>query len=120
MTREEREDAINYFKNKLENEVYGTKYNKLAIEALEPTTKIEESNFSQEQYKADLQSAYDCGVASVKQEQRKGDVETLTKYFLGLVEVLRLHGIIHYSEMELITGEPYTLKHNPKKVESEE
>lgn len=31
------------------------------------TTKIEESNFSQEQYKADLQSAYDCGVASVKQ-----------------------------------------------------
>ena len=33
------------------------------LEALEqePTTKIEESNFSQEQYKADLQSAYDCG-----------------------------------------------------------
>lgn len=25
------------------------------------TTKIDESNFSQEQYKADLQSAYDCG-----------------------------------------------------------
>ena len=41
MTREEREDAINCFKNKLENEVYGAKYNKLAIEALEqePTTK---------------------------------------------------------------------------------
>lgn len=38
----------------------------------EPTTKIEESNFSQEQYKADLQSAYDCGVASVKQKPRKG------------------------------------------------
>ena len=35
MTREEREDAINCFKNKLENEVYGAKYNKLAIEALE-------------------------------------------------------------------------------------
>lgn len=34
MTREEREDAINCFKNKLENEVYGAKYNKLAIEAL--------------------------------------------------------------------------------------
>ena len=34
-----------------------------AIEALEqePKTKIKESNFSQEQYKADLQCAYDCG-----------------------------------------------------------
>lgn len=34
-----------------------------AIKALEqePTTKIEESNFSKEQYRADLQSAYDCG-----------------------------------------------------------
>lgn len=35
MTREEREDAINCFKNKLENEVFGSKYNKLALEALE-------------------------------------------------------------------------------------
>jgi Zn finger protein HypA/HybF involved in hydrogenase expression len=35
MTKEEREEAINYFKNKLENEVYGAKYNKLSIEALE-------------------------------------------------------------------------------------
>lgn len=35
MTREEREDAINCFKNKIENEVYGSKYNKLALEALE-------------------------------------------------------------------------------------
>jgi len=38
MTKEEREDAINYFKNKLENEVYGAKYNKLAIKALEQET----------------------------------------------------------------------------------
>ena len=36
----------------------------------ETTTMIDKSNFSQEQYKADLQSAYDCGVASVKQEPR--------------------------------------------------
>ena len=35
MTKEEREDAINCFKNKIENEVYGSKYNKLALEALE-------------------------------------------------------------------------------------
>lgn len=33
----------------------------LAIKALEQTNKIEESNFSTEQYKADLQGAYDCG-----------------------------------------------------------
>ena len=32
-----------------------------AIKDQEPTTKIEESNFSQEQYLADIQSAYDCG-----------------------------------------------------------
>ena len=33
----------------------------MAIKALEQTDKIEESNFSTEQYKADLQAAYDCG-----------------------------------------------------------
>lgn len=30
-------------------------------ESAEPTCMIEKSNFSQEQYKTDLQSAYDCG-----------------------------------------------------------
>lgn len=35
----------------------------LAISALKPTCKIEESNFSMEQYRADMQSAYDCGKA---------------------------------------------------------
>ncbi len=43
---------------------------KMAIKALEQesceTHMIDKSNFSQEQYKADLQSAYDCGRASVK------------------------------------------------------
>ena len=34
---------------------------KMAIKALDQTDKIEESNFSTEQYKADLQGAYDCG-----------------------------------------------------------
>ena len=34
---------------------------KTAIKVLEQTDKIEESNFSTEQYKADLQGAYDCG-----------------------------------------------------------
>jgi hypothetical protein len=43
---------------------------KMAIKALEqePTTKIEESNFSQEQYMADLQSAYDCGYEQAKND----------------------------------------------------
>lgn len=35
----------------------------MAISALKPTCKIDESNFSMEQYKIDLQSAYDCGKA---------------------------------------------------------
>ena len=30
-----------------------------------PTTKIEESNFSQEQYLADIQCAYDCGKSAL-------------------------------------------------------
>ncbi len=37
---------------------------KMAIKALEQTDKVEESNFSTEQYKADLQGAYDCGYNS--------------------------------------------------------
>ena len=37
---------------------------KMAIKALDQTDKIEESNFSTEQYKADLQGAYDCGYNS--------------------------------------------------------
>ncbi len=41
MTREEREDAINCFKNKLENEVFGAKYNKLALEALEQASILD-------------------------------------------------------------------------------
>ena len=35
----------------------------MAIKALKQTDKVEESNFSTEQYKADLQGAYDCGYA---------------------------------------------------------
>ena len=43
--------------------------------AVEKTDMIDKSNFSQEQYKADLQSAYDCGFEAGKkaeQEPRKG------------------------------------------------
>jgi len=35
---------------------------------VETTTMIDKSNFSQEQYKADLQSAYDCGYEQAKND----------------------------------------------------
>ena len=59
MTKEEREDALNYFKNKLENEVYGAKYNKLAIEALEEDPIEVEATA--------LQKAYNKGFADCRQ-----------------------------------------------------
>lgn len=77
------EEAIKIFKSELdwaeqnrypyisENKV---KAIKLAIKALEQTDKIEESNFSTEQYKADLQAAYDCGYAKALEQQPSGDV----------------------------------------------
>lgn len=72
MTREEREKAIRILddmKVKIDIPKAAVMQNDknwaldMAIKALEqePKTKIKESNFSQEQYKADLQCAYDCG-----------------------------------------------------------
>lgn len=51
----------------------------LAIKALEqePTTKIEESNFSQEQYLADIQSAYDCGKSVI--DKIRAEIEEYQK-----------------------------------------
>lgn len=49
-------DSIAYQATLKEKEFYD-----MAIKALKQTDKIEESNFSSEQYKADLQNAYDCG-----------------------------------------------------------
>ena len=48
----------------------------MAIKALEqePKTKIEESNFSQEQYLADIQSAYDCGKSVL--DKIRDEIET--------------------------------------------
>ena len=37
------------------------------------TTQIDKSNFSKEQYNADLQCAYDCGKASVQPKREKGE-----------------------------------------------
>ncbi len=46
----------------------------LAIKALGQTNKVEESNFSLEQYKADLQGAYDCGYArALERQPRMGE-----------------------------------------------
>lgn len=40
-----------------------------AIKALEQTNKVEESNYNLEQYKADLQGAYDCGYAKALEQE---------------------------------------------------
>lgn len=47
MKSEELKDAIDYFKNKLESEVYGAKYNKIAIEVLSKYQKIEDIYYHQ-------------------------------------------------------------------------
>lgn len=39
----------------------------------EQTTKIEESNFSQEQYLADIQNAYDCGKSVI--DKIRGEIK---------------------------------------------
>ena len=51
--------------------------NELAISALKPTCKIDESNFSMEQYRADLQSAYDCGYNKALSENKENIVEDI-------------------------------------------
>ena len=53
----------------------------------EPKTKIEESNFSQEQYLADIQSAYDCG-KSVIDKIRAEIIELRSKQNVGVLECL--------------------------------
>lgn len=63
---------------KVEGEVFTTAVN-FAIEvidnapAVEETVMVDKSNFSKEQYNADLQSAYDCGYESGKNERPKGE-----------------------------------------------
>ena len=73
MTREEATEELKILKeNYWDDDGYGHETKQyddtmfaldMAIEALEqePTQMIDKSNFSQEQYKTDLQSAYDCG-----------------------------------------------------------
>lgn len=40
---------------------------------VEETVMVDKSNFSKEQYNADLQSAYDCGYERGKNERQKGE-----------------------------------------------
>lgn len=61
MTNEEAIETLKYLKHSLMADSDYDRAVDLAIKALEQTDKIEESNFSTEQYKADLQGAYDCG-----------------------------------------------------------
>ena len=67
MTNEEARRTLKSILFMLDNKDYSENVEdaiNLAIKALEETDKIEESNFSTEQYKADLQCAYDCGYNS--------------------------------------------------------
>lgn len=56
----------------------------------EPTTKIEESNFSQEQYLADIQSAYDCGKSVLG--KIKAEIEPTRKMYLEMNDIDWLNG----------------------------
>lgn len=63
------------------NEDPTTKDNLGVVTPQEPKTKIEESNFSQEQYLADIQSAYDCGKSVI--DKIRAEIESdwqLKKY----------------------------------------
>ena len=77
MTKEEKANLLNELLEYEENNDIGNltrierrEFQQWISEALEQepceTQMIDKSNLSQEQYKADLQSAYDCGRASVK------------------------------------------------------
>lgn len=92
MNREEAITALGDRNNLLwgmskEEQEYYSKALDMAISALsaEPTCMIEKSNFSQEQYKADLQCAYDCGKASVSAEgeyiKKEDTIEYLNDLF---------------------------------------
>ena len=58
-------EIIKAIKNGIALEQEPTTKNDLAVEK---TDMIDKSNFSQEQYKTDLQSAYDCGYAQAKND----------------------------------------------------
>ena len=74
MTREEREDALNCFKNKLENEVFGAKYNKLALEALEQASILDK-------IRAEI-NTMPCAITSMKEVYVNRDkvINILDKY----------------------------------------
>lgn len=61
MTISEAKEELLYMKRDVVADSRRDKALDLAIKALEQTNKIEESNFSTEQYEADLRGAYDCG-----------------------------------------------------------
>lgn len=65
--------------------------------ALKPTCKIDESNFSMEQYKIDLQSAYDCG----KAKALKGFEGTNGEVLKALFPNMKVH---EYTEKVVLNG----------------
>ena len=89
MTREEILEGLYEIKNWKCNG--DAKTHEVVAEAIklleqESTTKIEESNFSQEQYLADIQSAYDCGKSVINK------IRTEIENHCGLIKENRKNG----------------------------
>ncbi len=90
------------------------------------TDDIKKSNFSQEQYKADLQSAYDCGKASVKpcKGERMTEKEFSKEFQNELLNLLEMCFERHTDAMTLTFEYPNAkmaveMKFKVEKVENE-
>lgn len=83
-----REEALNILHN---SSVYHPMYLdalEMAIKALEqePKTKIEESNFSREQYALDIDTAWKCGYEAGKKENSPINICPHCGEYIGEVE----------------------------------
>lgn len=86
-----REEAYEFITQSIKTDVDMAKIaDAINILEQEPTTKIEESNFSQEQYLADIQSAYDCGKSVLG--KIKAEIEPTRKMYLEMNDIDWLNG----------------------------
>ena len=102
-------------------------YLDMAISALKPTRMIDKSNFNPEQYKADLQSAYDCGYNKAESEGlRVKQFIKVTELYRGMFDniehkmetVINLSRISKIYDDEIIIGEERFMKLTPESMES--
>lgn len=97
-----------------EDTVYIERDDVLKLLEQEPceTQMIDKSNFSQEQYKADLQSAYDCGKASVKPCEdaisREDALMALTGEWTELTDEMIHRFIKRIKKLSPVTPQPKT------------